>query len=267
MADKADIWMPLYIGDYISSTSRLTTEQHGAYLLLIMDYWKNGALPDNDAILSQITRLTPNAWSMHRAVLERMFTVTDGEWRHKRIDKELDDAKERKAAAVAKAKAAAEARWGKKDEQECSKDATSNANGVPEQCPSSSPSPSSLKTPTPAPDDGADEPRKPAPKAKVTKTDLVKDYGIPEDLAVQFLQIRKDKRQTLTPRAMAGLVKEFGKAGLSVPDGIDLCCDRSWAGFKSYWDWKKQGGNRQGGQQQETPQERGERMARERGLL
>ena len=63
MANKVDIWMPLYVADYLSATSRLTTEQHGAYLLLLMDYWKNGAPPNNDAVLAQITKLSPNAWS------------------------------------------------------------------------------------------------------------------------------------------------------------------------------------------------------------
>ena len=155
MAD-VDLWMPLYIGDYMSGTSRLTTEQHGAYLLLIMDYWKNGALPDNDAILAQITRLSLDAWSMHRAVLERFFAVEGGEWTHKRIEREMESAREKKQKASEKAKAAAQARWDRESRQkdgpnesnrECSGHAPSSASAMHEECPSPSPSPSPIQTP------------------------------------------------------------------------------------------------------------------------
>lgn len=85
---KPDTWMPLYIGDYLQDTTRLTTEQHGAYLLLIMDYWTNGPLPDDDAALAQVTRMHQAAWKKTRPAVSRFFSVENGEWRHKRIDEE-----------------------------------------------------------------------------------------------------------------------------------------------------------------------------------
>ena len=62
--DKPDVFMLLYIGDYLACTSRLTTELHGAYRLLIMDYWMNGPLPDDDMILASIVRMPIDAWSI-----------------------------------------------------------------------------------------------------------------------------------------------------------------------------------------------------------
>ena len=144
MANKVDIWMPLYIADYLSSTSRLTTEQHGAYLLLIMDYWKSGAPPDNDLVLSQITKLSPTAWANARTMLQPFFEVVDGLWIQHRIESEMVKAKHNKQVNQKRGKAGAEARWNKNapsiDEaysEVCSADSTS---------PSPSPSPiSSIK--------------------------------------------------------------------------------------------------------------------------
>ncbi|WP_347271651.1 YdaU family protein [Rhizorhabdus histidinilytica] len=112
MSREASAWMPLYVGDYLKDTARLTTEQHGAYLLLILDYWSNGAPPDEDAVLQQITKLDRSGWKRVRPALARMFQIGNGEWRHKRIDKELTSAASNAERRSSKAKAAAEARWG-----------------------------------------------------------------------------------------------------------------------------------------------------------
>ena len=139
--DKPDVFMPLYIGDYLAGTSRLTTELHGAYLLLIMDYWMNGPLPDDDSLLSSIVKMTPDAWSIARAKLEYYFSVSDGLWNHKRIEEELASATEKKLKARDKAKKAANARW-----HGAQSIATSTPQALLKECPSPSPSPSTVKT-------------------------------------------------------------------------------------------------------------------------
>lgn len=80
-------WMPLYVGDYLGDTGHLTTAQHGAYLLLMMHYWRKGELPDDDRQLSKITKLPLKTWCDYRPILQDFFY--DG-WRHKRIDAELE---------------------------------------------------------------------------------------------------------------------------------------------------------------------------------
>lgn len=126
------MWMPIYVADYLADTCRLTTEEHGAYLLLLFDYWRNGALPDDDAVLAQVCRLGPDAWSIHQAVLRSFFKKgEDGLLHQKRIDEELAKAQLNRSISVAKAKKAAEARWGA--------NAPSIAQAVLDQCPSPSP--------------------------------------------------------------------------------------------------------------------------------
>ena len=79
-------WMPLYVGDYLGDTGHLTTPQHGAYLLLMMHYWRKGELPDDDRQLAKITKLPLKTFGDYRPVLQAFFY--DG-WKHKRIDIEL----------------------------------------------------------------------------------------------------------------------------------------------------------------------------------
>ena len=75
-------WMPLYIGDYRADTTHLNAAQHGAYLMLIMHYWQQGGLPDDDEQLARIACMSNGEWRKNRAVIRAFF----GEgWRHKRI--------------------------------------------------------------------------------------------------------------------------------------------------------------------------------------
>lgn len=212
MATKVDIWMPLYIADYLSATSRLTTEQHGAYLLLIMDYWKNGAPPDNDQVLAQITKLSPDAWSNARSMLQVFFQVKDGLWIQHRIESEMVKAQHNKQVNVNRGKAGAEARWNKNapsiDEassEVCSADSTS---------PSPSPSPISKPSPT-----------------KV----ILPPEGVSDSVWQDFKTLRKAKRAPITQKAIDGIIREANKAGWTVEQALSECCFRGWQAFKAEW--------------------------------
>lgn len=87
---EASAWMPLYVGDYLADTMHLSTVEHGAYLLLIMAYWKRGSpLPDDDRALAAIARMPLKRWISARSTLIDLFQNGEGCWRHRRIDLEL----------------------------------------------------------------------------------------------------------------------------------------------------------------------------------
>ena len=123
-------WMPLYVSDYLGDTRRLTTLEHGAYLLLIMEYWQHGGLPEDEAELADIAGLDAEGWQTVRTRIARLF-IQPG-WKHKRIEEELAKASE----ISERRKASAERRWSKRDANALQEDVTSNARaGVPQPQP------------------------------------------------------------------------------------------------------------------------------------
>jgi uncharacterized protein YdaU (DUF1376 family) len=96
-------WMPLYIADYLRKTTHLGALESGAYLHLIMDYWQNDGLPDDDKKLARIARMTDREWKAARATLQAFFH--DG-WQHEKIDEEIAKASEisTKRSAIASAR-------------------------------------------------------------------------------------------------------------------------------------------------------------------
>ena len=81
--------MPLYVGDYLADTAHLRAVEHGAYLLLIMHYWRTQGLPSDDAALARIARVTNAEWKKIKPVIKTLFS--DG-WKHKRIEFEMTQA-------------------------------------------------------------------------------------------------------------------------------------------------------------------------------
>lgn len=87
---KSDTWMPFYVADYLRDTMHLSTELHGAYLLLLMGCWtRGGSLPDDDTQLSLTCRMPVHAWKKARVTLASFFDCSDGKWTNGRVVKEL----------------------------------------------------------------------------------------------------------------------------------------------------------------------------------
>lgn len=115
---SATPWMRFFPADYLADTRRLTTEQHGAYLLLLMDSWSSGALPDDDAVLARVTGLDAESWARTRPAIAGYFEIADGKWVHARIEQEREHAQAYAQASSGRGKKAAAARWGKKKAEE-----------------------------------------------------------------------------------------------------------------------------------------------------
>ena len=82
--------MPFFIGLYMSDTQHLTTEQHGAYFIMLITLWNRDCKPiaDDERLLCRITGLSRSKWRKHRPVIEQFFKIENGVWRHSRLERE-----------------------------------------------------------------------------------------------------------------------------------------------------------------------------------
>lgn len=80
-------YMPLFTDAYLADTRHLSTEEHGAYLLLLMAAWRTVecTLPDDDTRLARIAGVGVKKWVKLRPVMEQFFTVDDNGWTQKRL--------------------------------------------------------------------------------------------------------------------------------------------------------------------------------------
>ena len=69
---------------------------------------------------------------------------------------------------------------------------------------------------------------------KLGLKDLI-SLGVTEQIARDWLEVRKMKRAPLTQTALDAIIKEAEKARLTLNDAIKSCVENSWQGFKADW--------------------------------
>ena len=143
---KTDTWMPLYVSDYLADTSHLSTEEHGAYILLLMHAWmNNGELPTDDGRLRRICRMDERPWRKSRDEIKAFFYEQDCVLRHRRVDKEIERAQQMVAQRAAAGRASAEKRKAERDAQRNGNESSTTVerdgqrNGKPSPSPSQTP--------------------------------------------------------------------------------------------------------------------------------
>lgn len=151
MSRKPDLWMPLYIADYLADTTHLSAEQHGAYILMLMASWKRGgSLPDDGPQLASIARLDAAKWRKHEPILRAFFDAEGGLLIQKRLAEEYADAV--KVHDAQKSNGAKGGRPKKQTQQKPMGFDSLNPRANPKPNPDETPSPSPIQKPDQKPE-------------------------------------------------------------------------------------------------------------------
>ena len=200
------------IADYRKDTAHLTPIEHYIYRTLIDWYYLDeNPIPKEIPVVLRRLCLGAEYTLELNNVLNDFFTLQES-WYHLRIEDEIASYKAQIEHASKAGKASALARLNKK--------------------PTSVEQPLNTRSTTVQPTIN----HKPITNNQI-KT-LRKPDGIPDLIWSDFLTLRKAKKLPLTETALKGIEREAEKAGITLNEAIQTCCERGWGGFKA--DWLKQ---------------------------
>lgn len=133
--------LPLWTDAYLADTRHLSTVEHGAYLLLLMEAWRRAScsLPDDDRVLSRLAGMSAGEWANIKPVVMAFWHFSRGEWVQKRLKKERTFVSEKRE----KQRNNALSRWNKTK----SDDAAAIPNAYQKDAPTPTPTPIKKKEP------------------------------------------------------------------------------------------------------------------------
>lgn len=231
-------YMQLYVADYLADTAHLSTIENGAYLLLIFNYWQRGEsfkAKDERSLngrLAAVARMSNEEWESVKESLAEFFEITPTEWKHARIERDLEsvNAKSEQAKAAGRASAAKKMSGAVKDKPASGLDLQGCGNGrLTDAQRSFNHTDKDTDTDINKTKEKIQKEKSASPLALLTQA------GVSASLANDFLAIRKAKKAPLTETAIAGIEREARKAGKSLSEAIAICCERGWQGFDASW--------------------------------
>jgi uncharacterized protein YdaU (DUF1376 family) len=104
---KVDIYMPLYVRDFLTSTLGWSAEERGHYLTLLMVAWDRGSLP---AELDSLERLSQGVTAVWPMLADKFPVGEDGQRRNARLEHHRERCVELKEKRVEAARRAASAK-------------------------------------------------------------------------------------------------------------------------------------------------------------
>lgn len=203
-------YMQFFVADYLADTAHLTTAEHGAYLLLLFNYWQRGESfkAKNEQLLNKrlasVARMSEQEFAGVSDTLEEFFSVTETEWLHERIERDLSVIAEKSEKKSNAGKASAEARKKKQSSEEAQQ-------GEAEEQPK----------------------KQPQPKKENAKNILAR-YGVDGKVAEDFITHR-GRKHPITETAMTGISDEAQKVALSTAEAVKVMIDAGWMGFRADW--------------------------------
>lgn len=223
-------YMQLYVADYLADTAHLTTEEHGAYLLMLFSYWQTGK-PLRADRLASVARLSNERWTDVEQTLREFFHVSAGTWTHFRVEADLEKvgktSKNNSEAGKASARARALAK------QQLDEALSTNVQQTYQR--------NVNHTRSGDTDTETDKEAKQDQDQKTTSAprrnwlaELI-EHGVNEKHARDWLEVRRGKKAKMTDTVLDGIHREARIANVSFGEAIRISAESGWQGFKAEW--------------------------------
>ena len=199
---------PFHVGDYAAHTRHLTMMEDLAYRRLLDAYYLgerplNGCVSDVARSVGMVEHLEAVGY-----VLKTFFQHDGDQFSNKRCDAELAHYLDKKEKNSSAGKASAQRRLAKR------------ATSV--DIPSTDVQPTMNHEPV-------------TKNHKKTEEKKTAPEGVSDSVWLDFQKLRVKQRAPVTATVMAGIQREADSAGLTLEAALQLCCERSWRGFKAEW--------------------------------